>query len=246
MESLTLLVAFIFLHRDHKVDPYKTFAAYTVITALLILSVFVWKNFPVCFVAGRGLTPFKKISEYIICAILTVNILLLHRNRDSFEPSVFTLLLWSLVCTIVSELAFTFYISNYGISNMVGHYFKIFSFYLVYRAIIRTGIERPFQLIFRELDETNKKLIREIGIRKETEAELANTIEELKQAFGEVKILSGMLPICAGCKKIRDDQGYWQQIESYISKHSDADFSHSICPECVARLYPELAHKINS
>jgi len=240
LESLTLLVAFIFLYRRNKVDPYKTFAAYTVITTLLIASVLVWKNFPICFVAGQGLTPFKKISEYIICAILSVNILLLFRNRDKFEPIIFTLLLWSLVCTIISELAFTFYISNYGISNMVGHYFKIFSFFLVYQAIIKTGIERPFQLIFRELDEANKELHREIRVREETEAELANTIKELQQAFGEVRTLSGLLPICAGCKKIRDDQGYWQQIETYISEHSDADFSHGICPECIKRLYPDL------
>ncbi len=50
--------------------------------------------------------------------------------------------------------------------------------------------------------------------------------------------MSGMLPICAGCKKIRDDKGYWQQIEAYISVHSEVDFSHGICPECVKRLYP--------
>jgi hypothetical protein len=240
LESLTLLIAFVFLYRDSKVNPYETFAFFTLITVLLVASVFVWKNFPVCFVAGKGLTPFKKISEYIICAILAVNILLLFRNRDKFEPAIFTLLLWSLICTIISELAFTFYISNYGISNMVGHYFKIFSFFLVYLAIIKTGIENPFRLIFRDLDTANRELQKEILARKETEAELANTIVELKKAFAEVKTLSGMLPICSGCKKIRDDKGYWQQIEAYISAHSEADFSHGICPECIARLYPDL------
>ena len=56
----------------------------------------------------------------------------------------------------------------------------------------------------------------------------------------KIKILSGFLPICASCKKIRDDKGYWNQIESYIKKHSEAEFSHSICPECAKNLYPEF------
>ncbi len=159
LESLTLLVAFVFLYRSEKVDPYKTFALYTIITSFLIASIFVWKSFPVCFIADQGLTPFKKISEYIICAILAVNIFLLYRNREKFEPAIFNLLLWSLVCTIISELAFTVYISNYGISNMVGHYLKIFSFFLIYQAIIKTGIEKPFQLIFRELARPTRNCI---------------------------------------------------------------------------------------
>jgi DNA-binding response OmpR family regulator len=63
---------------------------------------------------------------------------------------------------------------------------------------------------------------------------------ELREALSEVKTLSGLLPICSSCKKIRDDKGYWSQIESYIKKHSMAEFTHSICPECAKKLYPEL------
>ncbi|MDH3359505.1 MAG: DUF3365 domain-containing protein [Desulfobulbaceae bacterium] len=62
---------------------------------------------------------------------------------------------------------------------------------------------------------------------------------ELKESVEKVKILNGMLPICASCKKIRDDKGYWNQIEAYIGKHSDATFSHGICPDCAKTLYPE-------
>lgn len=64
--------------------------------------------------------------------------------------------------------------------------------------------------------------------------------KELSKALDEVKILSGFLPICAECKKIRDDKGYWNQIESYIRDHSEAEFSHSICPECASKLYPGI------
>ncbi|XPS86622.1 PAS domain protein [Desulfosarcina variabilis str. Montpellier] len=64
--------------------------------------------------------------------------------------------------------------------------------------------------------------------------------KKLKEALNKVKVLSGMLPICASCKKIRDDKGYWQRIESYISEHSEAVFSHSLCPDCAKKLYPEI------
>jgi hypothetical protein len=68
-------------------------------------------------------------------------------------------------------------------------------------------------------------------------------ITELQNALSKVKILSGLIPICAHCKKIRDDHGYWNQLESYIKKHSEADFSHGICPDCIRKLYPDYADK---
>jgi len=73
--------------------------------------------------------------------------------------------------------------------------------------------------------------------RKTVEQEREQLITELQQALKDVKQLSGMLPICASCKRIRDDQGYWNQIESYLKKHSTAEFSHSLCPECVEAMY---------
>ena len=62
----------------------------------------------------------------------------------------------------------------------------------------------------------------------------------MQDALASVKSLSGLLPICASCKKIRDDKGYWSQVESYIQKHSDATFAHGLCPDCLKQLYPEL------
>jgi hypothetical protein len=81
---------------------------------------------------------------------------------------------------------------------------------------------------------------KEIDERKRVELEREKLINELQDALTEVKALSGLLPICASCKKIRDDKGYWNQIESYIRDHSEAEFSHSICPECAKKLYPDL------
>ena len=70
--------------------------------------------------------------------------------------------------------------------------------------------------------------------------ERENIITELQVALTEVRKLRGIIPICASCIKVRDDQGYWNQIESYIREHSEADFSHGICPECAKKLYPDL------
>ncbi len=64
--------------------------------------------------------------------------------------------------------------------------------------------------------------------------------ENLEQALTQIKTLRGLLPICAGCKKVRDDQGYWKQIESYLHEHSDATFSHGLCPDCAKELYPTI------
>jgi hypothetical protein len=69
--------------------------------------------------------------------------------------------------------------------------------------------------------------------------DLQKSKHELEEALANVKTLKGLLPICCHCKKIRDDQGYWSQVEVYIHNHSEADFSHGICPDCVKELYPE-------
>ncbi len=82
--------------------------------------------------------------------------------------------------------------------------------------------------------------IQNITERKRLEEDRERLIHDLQGALLKVKTLSGLVPICASCKKIRDDKGYWNQIESYISEHSSAEFSHSICPECARKLYPDL------
>lgn len=84
------------------------------------------------------------------------------------------------------------------------------------------------------------KLENEIAERKKAEEEREKIILELKDALARIKTLSGMLPICASCKKIRDDKGYWSGVETYISRHSDVLFSHGICPECEIKAYKEL------
>jgi PAS domain S-box-containing protein len=86
-------------------------------------------------------------------------------------------------------------------------------------------------------------VLHDISQRKQMAEEREQLITSLQNALSEVKKLSGLLPICANCKKIRDDQGYWQDVAVYIRDHSEAEFSHGICPDCYVELYPELAQK---
>jgi transcriptional regulator with GAF, ATPase, and Fis domain len=80
-------------------------------------------------------------------------------------------------------------------------------------------------------------------IRKQLEEERERLVLELKEALSHIKTLRGFLPICSSCKKIRNDKGYWEQVEVYIRDHSEAEFSHSICPECAEKMYPEFYKK---
>lgn len=84
------------------------------------------------------------------------------------------------------------------------------------------------------------QVMRNVDQRKKLEQERESLIADLTEALANIKTLSGLIPICANCKKIRQDSGYWQQIEAYISDHSDAKFTHGICPECAKRLFPEI------
>lgn len=81
-------------------------------------------------------------------------------------------------------------------------------------------------------------LKKEMDCRKAREEELRRSNDELQKALRDVKVLRGLIPICASCKKIRNDGGFWQQLEEYIGEHSEAEFSHGICQPCVKKLYP--------
>ena len=79
----------------------------------------------------------------------------------------------------------------------------------------------------------------DITKQKRLELEKDNHLKELQKALEEIKTLKGILPLCSHCKKIRDDKGYWNQVDAYIKDHSEADISHSICPECAKKYYPD-------
>jgi len=151
LESITLLSGLFFLRMKKQLNIYVLMVVYTVLTTLILLSVFIWKIFPICFSDEVGLTPFKKISEYIIIVILLICLLMLHNVKKTFEPKIYYLIVASIICTIISEFSFTTYVSNYGFMSAFGHYFKIFSFYFVYMIILKIGIQEPYNVVFREM-----------------------------------------------------------------------------------------------
>ena len=109
--------------------------------------------------------------------------------------------------------------------------------------LTKGGLEFPLELSISTWKVGGKTyytgIIRDISERKQIENERNQLIKSLQDSLATIKTLSGMLPICASCKNIRDDKGYWNQIETYLSKHSKAKFSHGICPECAKKLYPD-------
>lgn len=220
-ESISLLIAPAFIRQ--KINISFVFSSFTGLFLLFLASIFYWHSFPDCFIADTGLTSFKIISEYIICLILVGAACHFFSKRALFDPEVLVLMVASLVFTIFSEFAFTFYISVYGLSNMIGHIGKIISVYFIYSAVVKTGLKKPYSLLFQEL--------------KIKELEKEKTIAELEKALSEVKTLQGIIPICSKCKKIRDDEGFWQQVDHYIAKHSNAEFSHAMCSQCADDLY---------
>ena len=128
--SISLLIAPLFINR--KLNTTFMFAVYSLVTSLILLSIFYWQIFPVCIVEGVGLTPFKVVSDYIICLILLGAIGLLLINRRSFDSRVLRIIVSSIILSIATGLTFTLYTDPFGITNVVGHLFQIASFYLIY------------------------------------------------------------------------------------------------------------------
>jgi len=352
LKAASFFVAPFFINR--RVREYPLFFTYLLVFVFLVVSIYYLKIFPTCYIEGVGLTPFKKISEYVVCVIFLFSIFSLIKKKSSFDSLTLSLLVGALFFSIISEISFTLYRNVYDIFNFVGHFFKIVAFYLIYRALIVNGLTRPYSIIFHELkkaelenresreyyqnileslhegiwgidkesktnfvnnrmaemlgytieemmgkhlfdfmDKRGEKIakgkienrkggiqeqhdfefikkdgtriyalletaplvdhngqyrgaiagVQDITARKNLEQERERLIKSLQEALENVVTLSGLLPICAQCKKIRNDKGYWEQIEKFISEHSGAVFTHGICPECKENMMKEYHKK---
>jgi PAS domain S-box-containing protein len=161
-QSITFLVATLFIGRsitrNRKYDVGIIIAACAAACTLLIASIFVWQNFPHCFIESSGLTPFKIASEYIISLIFIATIAILYLKREHFDPTVWKFLIAAQVFLILGELAFTSYISVFGFMNMLGHLFRLLSVYLFYRAFVVISLTRPYDLLLRELKVNEDRL----------------------------------------------------------------------------------------
>jgi signal transduction histidine kinase len=174
MQSISLFIAPLLMGKE--LNSRKISGIYFAVTCLIIAVIF-QGYFPDCFIEGSGLTLFKVISEYIISLILLGSLILLRRYKDKFDSTVYNLLSASIVLTIFAELAFTFYIDVYGFSNLIGHYFKLLSFYLIYKAIVVTSLTKPYDLLYRELKMREYDLIK----KKKSQEELLETLSLVNQ-----------------------------------------------------------------
>jgi PAS domain S-box-containing protein len=156
IEALVLLLFPLLWGRRLRSDV--ILGSFIAVFAFLLLSIFSWKIFPTCFVAGSGLTVFKIAAEYAICFIVLIAIYLLYKTRNSIDTKVYYYMTASMSLTILAELFFTFYTEVYALPNMIGHYFKIMSFFFIYSSLIHSGLTRPYSILFKELYQEKEAL----------------------------------------------------------------------------------------
>ena len=177
LQGLAFLAAPLLMQR--RLNPILLLIVFASITFFLLASIFVWRIFPGCYIQGTGLTPFKIGSEYAISLILLGALGLLFRRKAEFDRTVVSLISFSILLMIASELAFTMYVSVFGFFNLVGHLLKIVAFYLIYKAVIETGLTKPYDVLFRNLKKTEEELR---AYKDHLEEMVIRRTEELKES----------------------------------------------------------------
>lgn len=175
LQSVSILIAC--FRFDRSLNIKKTLLIYALVTAVLLVLIFT-RVFPSCYIEGVGLTPFKKISEYVICLILFVAFYRLYQKRASLDSHIFFQISLFLVFTILSEIVFTTYFGVYGVSNMIGHISKIIASYCLYAAVLQVGLRNPFDLMYQEVKTAQQTLLLE-------RENLAKQVEEQTQELRE-------------------------------------------------------------
>lgn len=197
VQSGSFLAAPFFLKRKLRAGP--VFVIYGALTSLILLSTLVWRNFPDAYLPGIGLTPFKKASELIIILFFALALLFLYERRDRLSHNVWELISGSILILILSEIAFTLYLDVNDAINMAGHILRLAAYYLIYKALIATALERPYQLLFynlkRKEDELNARVIELLERNEDLDAFAHTVAHDLKNP------LTGIL---LACQAIRD------------------------------------------
>lgn len=149
LEAVTLFTASFFINRPFATK--RVIGIYSLVTASLLLSIMVFRNFPSCFIPGTGLTVFKNLSEYLICLILLLGMHRIKLAGDGLAKPMHKTILKAMLLTVLAELCFTLYNDVYGAMNFWGHLLKVGSYLAVYQGIVWQGLEEPFELISMKL-----------------------------------------------------------------------------------------------
>ncbi|MDP4088213.1 MAG: MASE3 domain-containing protein [Bacillota bacterium] len=156
------------------ITPLSIILGFSTLSAVLCAMVFIWNNFPACYISGYGSTPFKIAGEYVISAIVLISILILCGAKKYIEANVHYLLKLYLITSIICNILLTFYSTQSEITNVLAHVLKVVSFYFIYRAIVKVGLKTPYKLLFNEINQKNNYL-------KDKETELEQAVLQLQK-----------------------------------------------------------------
>lgn len=186
IQSTSLFIAPFFIGR--KMRPDLVFLIYTAVSAALMGSIF-GGIFPLSFIDNAGVTGFKIVSEYLIMIILLGSVFTLTRHRERFDPRILKLIIGSIIFIVFSEMALTLYVDAYGIGNLAGHYFKLVSYYIIYRAMIKTGLKEPYSVILRDLKQSEENLLVEKN-RAEMYLKIVGTLFVVIDSSGKIVLIN--------------------------------------------------------
>ena len=179
LQGISFLIAPLFFYR--KTRPLPVFLIYGAAVLFAILSIFFWHIFPATYVEGKGLTFFKKASEYVVIFLLLCSMAVLSLHRARIDRHAFRMILASIALTIISEFCFTLYAGYFDIFNVIGHFLRLLSFYCLYRAIIIAGLVRPYDLFFIRRIKDEEELLRAKEGLEKTAARRALMLEETSE-----------------------------------------------------------------